>query len=276
VKLKILAVVQHKGGVGKTTIAVNLAAGLADAGKAVLLIDLDPQGGASRYLNLEPPEDEPHLADVLNDAVGLSRATVPAEGIPRLAVVPGDLALSGLNLKDLPNRLSLILRKIRFLSDLRVRVRRIKGLRQSEVIDKQSPWILDAVVIDTPPGWGMLTVNALVAATDVIAPAELKPLSLMALVDLVGMIADVRKEYNPKLNPNPWVVPSKVERLRLTTECLEDLNATFPGKVLPTIRQSARVGESPGFHKPLSRYAPDSIGAEDFAALTKAVLKKVF
>jgi len=261
--VKVLAIVQHKGGVGKTTIAVNLAAGLADAGKSTVLIDMDPQGGASRYMNVEPNEDVPHLADVLTGRTDFWGVGIKAPGVEKpgtwsdmdadgglLCVVPADLALAGLNLKD-PNRLR-------------------------DALNLERPTPLKTIVIDTPPGWGMLTVNALVAATDVIAPAELKPLSLMALVDLVGMIADVRKEYNPKLNPTPWVVPSKVERLRLTTECMEDLNATFPGKVLPTIRQSARVGEAPGFHQTLSRYAPDSIGAEDFAALTKAVLKKVF
>ena len=120
----------------------------------------------------------------------------------------------------------------------------------------------------------MLTVNALAAATHVIAPVEPKHLSLVALVSLVEMVEDVRKEHNGELEL-AGVAPFRVQRTRLARECLEDLKRTFGKKMLPPVRESARVAEAPGFHLPVSHYDPDSIGAEDFAALTKAVLKKI-
>jgi len=236
--------------VGKTTLAVNLAAGLADAGKRVLLIDLDPQGSASEYLNAHANEDAPHLADVLTRGANIADAAVGTELSERLSIVPGDLALSRLSweLKD-PSRLKAALASI----------------AGRELV----------VIIDTPPGWGMLTVNALAAARYAIAPVEPKHLSLVALVRLVGMVEDVKREHNRSLELAA-VVPFRVQRTRLSRECLEDLNGTFGAMVFPSIRESARVAEAPGYHLPVTRYAPDSIGAEDFKALTRAVLLKMF
>jgi len=241
-----LAVAMHKGGVGKSTLAVNLAHGLADAGMRVLLVDADPQGGASRYLGVHAGEDAPHLADVLRGRGTLAEAAVPVSCSPGLSVVPSDLELAGLE------------RELQGHNAVRQAVDGLHGF--------------DLVMFDTPPGWGHLTLSVLAAVRDVLAPAELKPLAMLALVDLTGMVAEVRREINPRLRL-AGVVPFRVQRTRLSRECLADLETAFVGKVLPGIREAARVAESPEFRKPVQLYAPDSIGALDFQALTGAVLK---
>jgi chromosome partitioning protein len=247
--VRTLAVSLFKGGVGKTTLAVNLAAGLADAGQRVLLIDADPQAGTSRHLNVQTSEHST-LADVLARRATLLDAARPLDAVPGLFVVPSELALA---------RADRELREPRRLRDL------IAGLPRGR---------FDLVLIDTPPGWGSLTVAALAAARDVIAPAEPKTLSLAALADLVAMIEDIRGDLNPSLRLL-GVVPSRVQRTRLAGEGIEDLHQHFRDKVLPEIRESARVAEAPGFGLPVSRYAPGSIGAEDFAALAAKVLERL-
>jgi len=249
--VQTFAIVQHKGGVGKTTVAVNLAANLADAGRRVLLIDLDPQASASAYLNVSVDSDRPHLADLIERRATLDRnAYVDVEAVPRLSMIPGDLALSGVE---------------RELTD---------AGRLRDVLTAAAT-VVDTVVIDSAPGWSMLTVNALVAARRVIAPVETKHLSLHALLSLDRMVADVNHEHSPRLSP-AMIVPTRVQRTRMSRECLEDLQATFGDRVLPPIRESARVAESSAYHLPVARYAPDSIGAEDFAALTAEILTRCY
>ena len=237
----------HKGGVGKTTIAVNLAAGLADAGKRVLLVDLDPQAGASRYLAAEASGSTPRLADVLGGRAGLLEAAVPVRGISRLRMVPGDLTLAG-------------------------RARELRDTNSLQGAAQDLGRKVDVLMIDSPPGWNMLSINGLVAATELLAPVELKTMSMAAVVDLVRMLEDVKENLNRDLEL-AGVVPSRVLRTRLSAEGLEDLRRHFGRKVLPAIRESARVAEAPGHHLPLSRYAPASAGDADFAALTRAVLR---
>lgn len=247
--MRTVCVWTKKGGVGKTTIAVNLAAGIADAGKRTVLVDLDPAGGATEYL----PEPQtllfrpPPLADVLDGRADLADAAVPFEAVPRLAVVRADPALAGRerDLRD-PHRLRAALAPL---------ARRF-----------------DVVILDTPPAWSFLSLNALTAARYLLAPTEAKPLSLASLVDVVRTVEDVSGNLNPSLRL-AGVIPSRVQRTRLATESLEDLRRHFPGRVLPAVRESARVAESAGYHLPVSRYAPESIGAEDLARLTRAVLR---
>lgn len=129
-------------------------------------------------------------------------------------------------------------------------------------------------VIDTPPGWGMLTVNALVAADLVIAPVETKTLALHALRSLLRLLDGVKAKHRTRWR-SPLLAPFRTLRTRLSRECLEALEARFPRDLLPPVRESARVAEAPGFHLPVARFAPDSIGAEDFNTLTRAVLKKL-
>jgi len=285
--VKTFAVVQHKGGVGKTTLAVNLAAGLAASGQDVLLIDLDPQGSASEYLGVSPTEEGVHLAELLEvwDTAHRGKKPEPPRGMlaeaaiqdAGLWIVPGDLALSRLNRElQSPRALkgAIALPSI----DHEITEAAVLGGTLSGRRVPIWPFLVNpngaTIIIDTPPGWGMLSVNALVACDQVIAPVEPKHLSMVALVELMRMIDEVRKEHNRKMR-KPWIVPSRVQRTRLAYECLEELRSKFGGNVLPAIRESARVAEAPGFHKPLSEYAPGSIGDEDFSALTKAVVAKL-
>jgi chromosome partitioning protein len=198
---------------------------------------------------VEPRDGAPTLAAVLDGRGELSEAAVPVEAVPGLSLVPADLSLSRRE------------RELRDPGRLRAALGSLARCRT------------ETVLVDTPPAWSLLTVNALVAVREIFAPVEPKTLSMGALVELVRMVEDVRRELNPGLTL-AGVIPSRVQRTRLAREALEDLARHFPkGNILPLIRESARVAEAPGFHLPVSRYAPDSIGAEDFKALTRAVLR---
>ena len=272
-----LAVVQQKGGVGKTTIAVNLAAELAIAGNRTLLIDVDPLGSATRYLGVA--QGRRTLADVVAGRAGMTiekdhRGTAADEieaAVDRI-FSDGPRASAAHVIDDIPNLY--VVPSSRELSKLERNLKQVGWLKDAleEVIASG----IDVVILDTPPRWDMLTISALVAVRRVIAPTELNPLSFMALTRMVEGMSTVQRRVNPYLDPQPWIIPSRVRHTRLARQCLADLEDANPGRVLPMIRESARVAEAPGFHMPVTQFAPRSIGAQDFEAVTEATLHRVF
>jgi chromosome partitioning protein len=260
-----LAVVQEKGGVGKTTLAVNLAVGLAATDRKTLLIDLDPLASASRHLGfghandgrtvidvirgragLQPPEDDEldSSLDRLFHTKSVPTAARPFAEIDNLFVVPSARGL---------------LRTERDLRD---------ALWLRRAIAAIPPSSIDVAIVDTPPRFGPLTISALCAVQRVVAPTELRPMSLAGLERVVEDIAAVRQRFNPQLDPTPWIVPSRVRRTRIDAWCASDLEAWYPGRVLPGIRENIRLAEAPAFHMSIYRFAPRSNGATDFAMLT--------
>jgi chromosome partitioning protein len=272
-----LAVVQQKGGVGKTTIAVNLAAELAIAGHRTLLIDVDPLGSASRYLGVA--DGQLTVADVVTGRAGVApeaaRSGTPADDIEAAVdriFLDGPQASAARVVDEIPNLF--VVPSSRELSKMERSLKQVGWLK--EALEEIPSDGVDVVILDTPPRWDMLTISALVAVRRVIAPTELNPLSLMALSRLVEGMATVQRRVNPYLDPQPWIIPSRVRHTRLARQCLVDLEDANPGRVLPMIRESARVAEAPGFHMPVRHFAPKSIGANDFEAVTEATLQRVF
>ena len=240
---RIIAVANHKGGVGKTATAVNLAAVLAEEGATAVVVDLDPQGSATSWLGLDA--DGAEALEALSDGVPLP---VRDTGIDRLQVVPGGTALASAE-------------------------RRLAGEIGAEHLLAEAlgrtggTW--DWVFLDCPPSLGLLTVNALAAADVVLVPVEAHHLGLRGLVDSRRAVEAVQRRLNPKLEI-AGVLPCRAHcRRTLHREVLEALEASFPGRVGPAIRENVSLAEAPAYGQPVTRYAPRSNGAADYRAAAR-------
>jgi chromosome partitioning protein len=237
---RIIAVANHKGGVGKTATAVNLAAVLAEQGETALVVDLDPQGSASSWLGQEA--DGAGALEALSDGVPLPLHDTVFE---RLQVVPGGTALASAE-------------------------RRLAGEIGAEHLLAEAlgrtggSW--DWVFLDCPPSLGLLAVNALTAADAVLVPVEAHHLGLRGLVDSRRAVEAVQRRLNPRLEI-AGVLPCRAHpRRTLHREVLEALEASFPGRVGPVIRENVSLAEAPAYGAPVTRYAPRSNGAADYRA----------
>lgn len=239
--MHIVATLNQKGGSGKTTTAVNLAAALGELGRRVLVVDLDPQASATRWMAVE--DDAGVLYDTM---VNRAPLTVCHTAIPGVDLVPArqDLAAAELEARRKPGA-ELV---------LRTALQRI-----------QPRW--DVLLLDCPPSLGLLTVNALVAADEVLVPVEAHILALEGLADLLGTIDLVREALNPQLKLGS-VLACRVSRTRHTRDVVDLLRQQFPDAMLTTVvRESARMAEAPAFKQPITVYAPDSPAAQDYRAV---------
>ena len=244
-----LAVLNQKGGVGKTTTAVNLGAALALAGSRVLVIDLDPQSHLSLHLGLDPQDRERSSARVLRDEKPLAQCVLPTS-TDNLHILPAsvDLAACENSLEEEVARESLLARALDRAT--------AEGLAY------------DLVIFDCPPSLGVLTLNALTAAREVLVPVQTEFFSLQGLSRLLELVNLVKRRLNPRLQLT-GVLPCMVDSRRsLTGEVIEELGRFLGGKLLPCrIRISVRLAEAPGFGRTIFQHAPRSHGAEDYAAL---------
>ena len=264
---RILAVMNQKGGVGKTTTSVNLAAGLADAGRRVLLVDLDPQGHASLHLGFEPVGSEPTVYDVFRGDLPPDRCTRVVDD--RLTVLPAnlDLAAAELELVDAPNRETVL------------RTALTRHLAQQAEAGRP----VDFVIFDCPPSLGVLTINALVAATEVLIPLQPHFFALQGLSKLFQTTALVARRLNRGLVVGGVVLCMYERGTRLAADVTEDL-AAFLEEADPTspwadatifetrIRRNIKLAEAPSFGQPIFRYARGCNGAQDYARLSGEVL----
>ena len=253
----ILAISNQKGGEGKTTTAVNLAASLAAAEHSVLLIDLDPQGNASSSVGYTRAVVERGTYDLLLGQAELLEV-VHATELATLDVVPAspDLAGAEIELVGVEGRESVLAQAV-------ARAREAGQLR----------W--EFIVLDCPPSLGILTLNALVAATSVVIPMQAKYFSLEGLSALVGTIDRVRAALNPGLTVEGIVFCMFDRRTNLAQQVVSEVQEHFPGRVFETmIPQNIRLSESPSFGKPALLYDIESKGAQAYLSLAKELLER--
>jgi chromosome partitioning protein len=248
----VYAIANQKGGVGKTTTAVNLAACIAERGEQTLVVDLDPQCNATVTLGLDR-EARPSSYDTLCGESSIAEAARPT-GADNLWIVPANRDLAGASV-ELPA-----------LERSQYRLR--EGL--GPVRERFS-----ATILDCPPSLGPIAVNALAAADRVIIPVQAEFLALEGLVQFLDTLQSVRRELNPSLVLTGIVVTMADERTRLSQDVEAELREHFPDLVLDTVvPRSVRVAEAPSFALPVIRHAPTSLGAIAYRELADEVLKR--
>ena len=250
---RIVAVANQKGGVGKTTTAVNLATALAAVGRQVLVIDIDPQGNASTCLGIEPSQRKVGAYNVLLDGVPLAHAVIATE-IPNLGVVPSTMDLSGAELE---------------LIDVERREYRLRDA----LIGATDHF--DYILIDCPPALGILTINALTAANAVLVPLQCEFLALEGLSQLVRTIDRVKRAFNSSLEIQGIVLTMYDTRNKLSSLVADDVRAYFGDKVYQTvIPRNVRVSEAPSHGKPVLLYDYTCTGSHAYMHLAGEVLRR--
>jgi chromosome partitioning protein len=245
----VYAIANQKGGVGKTTTAVNVGACIAEAGYATLLVDVDPQANATVGLGI-PRGQSPGLYEVLCGEVSASEAITQCS-VPALAVLPAGAGLAGANM-ELP----------RIEGFERLLCERLAPLRER----------FDYILLDCPPSLGPLTVSALVAADRVIVPVQTEYFALEGLAGLLDTLALVRRELNPRLTVSGMLLTMHDGRTRLGQDVEREVRAHFSDLVFTTvIPRNVRVGEAPSHGLPVTHHDPNSAGAEAYFELAKEV-----
>lgn len=252
-RARIVAVANQKGGVGKTTTAINLATALAAVGREVLVVDIDPQGNASTGLGIEPARRRIGAYNVLLDRTPVSHAVIATE-IPNLGIIPSTMDLSGAELE---------------LVNVERREYRLRDALDAAAED------FDYVLIDCPPALGILTINALTAADAVLVPLQCEFLALEGLSQLVRTIDRVKRAFNPSLDIQGIVLTMYDTRNKLSSLVAEDVRAYFGDKVYQTvIPRNVRVSEAPSHGKPVLLYDYRCTGSHAYMHLAGEVLKR--
>ncbi|HZZ51388.1 MAG TPA: ParA family protein [Pseudonocardia sp.] len=244
---RILSVANQKGGVGKTTSTVNLAAALTSYGMRVLVIDLDPQGNASTALGVEHTSGTPSIYEALLGEITLLDAAQESTQSPELLCIPATIDLAGAEIE---------------LVSMVARESRLKQAVRSAVLDELD---VDYVLIDCPPSLGLLTVNALVAASEVLIPIQCEYYALEGLGQLLNNIELVRAHLNTSLHVSTILLTMYDGRTKLADQVTNEVRQHFGDRVLRTvIPRSVKVSEAPGFGQTILAYDPGSRGAMSY------------
>ncbi len=246
---RIITIANQKGGVGKTTTTVNLAAGLAQAGLNVLVIDNDPQGNASTALGVEHRAGTPSVYEVLVDGAPLSSAVQQCPEIPSLWCVPATIDLSGAEIE----LVSLVSRetRLRRAVDVYLEERIAQGLER-----------IDYVLVDCPPSLGLLTVNAFVVGREVLIPIQCEYYALEGLSQLLKTIELIKAHLNPQLHVSSILLTMYDGRTNLAQQVASEVREHFPEQTLKTtVPRSVRISEAPSHGQTVITYDPSSTGA---------------
>jgi chromosome partitioning protein len=249
----IIAVVNQKGGVGKTTTAINLGAALAEMGHSLLLIDLDPQANSTSGLGLDPVRARLNIYHLLTGEATIQDAAVPTS-VPGMRLVPSHIDLAGAEIE---------------LATLSARETRLRKALASV------PEGIGCVIIDCPPSLGLLTLNALTASTSMLIPTQCEYFALEGLRHLLYTHQLVRSRLNPNLGIAGIVMTQFDARTTLSWDVLREVRRSHPAHVLETlIPRNVRIGEAPSHGKSVIQYDPTSRGAAAYRALAKELLER--
>ncbi len=253
----IVTIANQKGGVGKTTTAVNLAAALAKHGLHILVIDTDPQGNASTALNIDHRVGTPDVYSVLVEEVDFSEVVKPVAEIENLFCAPATIDLAGAEIE----LVSLVAREYRLQRALN---------KYLDFHKEKYNKAIDYVFIDCPPSLGLLTLNALVAAKEVLIPIQTEYYALEGLGQLMNNVNLVKKQLNPDLEVATIVLTMFDSRTNLSQQVAEEVRKHFGDIVITTeIPRAVRVSEAPSFQQTVITYDPGSPGAQAYVKVAK-------
>ncbi|MCW7510188.1 ParA family protein [Leptospira levettii] len=248
---KIVSISNQKGGVGKTTTAINLASNLVDLGKKVLLLDIDPQGNSGSGLGLEVQSLNKTTYEVMIGELS-AREAIQKTFVPNLDIIPSNINLSGL--------------EVDFLG---IEKKEFK-LKDALASIKES---YDYILIDCPPSLGVLTINALCASQSVMITLQTEYFALEGLSQLMRIISLVQSQWNPSLSLEGVLLTMYDKRTNLANQVAEDVRNYFKEKVYETvIPRNVKLSEAPSFGKPINYYDPDGVGAKSYKSLAEEIV----
>ena len=252
--MQVLAFVNQKGGVAKTTSALNIGAALAIEGKSVLLVDLDPQGSLSKCAGFRSLDDDPTTYEVIKGDADINQAIKTKQGVKPYDVLPTDIRMSGaeIELISVPGRDALLKEAL-------------DGLEKA----------YDYVLIDCSPSLSILTLMALTAANSVIIPVAAQYMPLDGMAQLLPTVELVKKRLNKGLKIGGVIVTMYDSRRSLDKGIIEAVKAKFPTEVFSTaVRNNSKLAEAPTYGKDIFEYAPKSSGAEAYRAITQEIIER--
>lgn len=262
-RTRVLTVANQKGGVGKTTTTVNVAAALAQAGLRVVVLDSDPQGNASTALGVEHHSDVVGLYDVLVDEVPLEDVLQPCPDVPGLLCAPATIDLAGAEIE----LVSMVARETRLRSAVQGYLDRLRAAGEP------AP---DYVFVDCPPSLGLLTLNAFVCAEEVLIPIQCEYYALEGLSQLLKNISMITRHLNPGLHVSSILLTMYDARTRLAAQVAEEVREHFPEQVLgTTVPRSVRVSEAPSYGQTVMTYDPGSSGALSYLAAARELAERL-